>query len=405
MKCSKTTIVKNTLLAATAAMALASVGCTVGAVSDKGTNNPVPGAYVMFKKPDFATAGTGGPITKSADYQSVFAWNPASPGANGQNGRFYLNPWGTLNAGDTTKTFVPQGWERIYASAPGYDARVFFRNHQYSSCKTFGNKNPYSNGAYPYDVSVPQTQSASCAFENVALSPSNVDYVKDPDIIVDPRTLLDYAISEVRGPVLPNGTLTSNNDCEGKYDRCVRVSVGTPNVGVGDLSVTIPPGQPGPVTQHRYRRISGTTQDDIIDASFVQDGHPHLHFLNWTSIRLRQVTPACNTDATATACPVVPSTGGKRSFCLTDLTHFDDSPVAGVYQPNKGYNCGDQGIGSGMEDVYVKSLTGQLVNAEGLHGQYWLEVEVNPPNDVTGKRPVLESDYANNTSRVQITIP
>ena len=135
------------------------------------------------------------------------------------------------------------------------------------------------------------------------------------------------------------------------------------------------------------------------------DGHPHLHFLNWTSIRLRQVTPACNTDATATACPVVPSTGGKRSFCLTDLTNFDDSPVAGVYQPNKGYNCSDQGIGSGKEDVYVKSLTGQLVNAEGLHGQYWLEVEVNPPNATTGKRPVIESDYANNTSRVLITIP
>jgi hypothetical protein len=398
---------KRAMLAAgTAALALASMGCTVGTVSDKGSGNSIPGAYVMFKAPDFSTAaGGGGPITKSTTYQNVFAWDPASPGSNGANGLFYLNPWGTLNAGDTKTLYVPQGWERIYVTAPGYDARVFFRDHNYSSCNTYGNKNPYSNGPYPYDTSGGANQSALCGFEQVKISPSNVDYVKDPDLMVDPRTLLDYAISEVRGPLLPPGTLVSNNDCEGKYNRCVRVSVGTPNVGVGDLSVTAPPGQPGPVTQHRFRRLSGTTQDDIIDSSFVYDGHPHLHFLNWTSIRLRQVTSACNTDATATNCPVIPSTGGKRSFCLEDLTNFDDSTVASVYQPNGGYSCSNQGIGSGKEDVYVKSLTGQLVSAEGLHGTFWLEVEVNPANTTTNVRPVIESDYTNNVSRVQITIP
>ncbi len=404
----KTTI-KTTLLAAgVAALALTSLaGCTVGKVTDKGTSGAIPGAYVMFKVPDLTTAsGGGGPITKSTTYQNVYAWNPLTPGANGQSGIFYLNPWGKLNAGDTKTTFVPQGWERIYVSAAGYDPRVFFRNHQYSTCNTWGDKNPYSNGAYPYDTSGSATTSASCGFESgLTLSPSTVDYVKDPDIMVDPRTLLDYAISETKGALLPDGSLTSLGDCEGKYNRCVRVSVGTPNVGAGDLSVTAPPGMPGYVTQHRYRRISGTTQDDAIDASFVHDGHPHLHFLNWTSIRLRQVTAACNSEATATACPVVPSTGGKRSFCLTDLTHFDDSTTAGVYMPNKGYSCSDQGIGSGMEDVYHKGLAGQLVNAEGLHGKYWLEVEVNPANGVTGKRAVIESDYTNNVSRVLITIP
>lgn len=389
-----------------AAIAMTAIGCTLGTVNDKESGNSIPGAYVMFKAPDFTKPYSGNPIVKATDYQNVYAWNPASPGSNGANGVYYLNPWGKLNAGETKELFVQQGWERIYVSAPGYDARVFFRNHLYSSCNTWQDKNPYSNGPYPYLVSGSATQSASCATEQVKLSPSNVNYVKDPDIIVDPRTLLDYAISETRGPVLPDGTLVSNGDCEGKYNRCVRVSVGTPNVGVGDLSVTSPPGQPGPVTQHRFHRNGGPTQDDVIDASFVHDGHPHLHFLNWTAIRLRQITPACNSEATATACPVLPSTGGKRSFCLEDFApNFDTSPIAGVYQPNKTYSCSDQGIASGSEDIYLKNLTGQLVNAEGLHGKFWLEVEVNPPNDTTGKRAVIESDYSNNTARVQITIP
>jgi hypothetical protein len=90
---------------------------------------------------------------------------------------------------------------------------------------------------------------------------------------------------------------------------------------------------------------------------------------------------------------------------LEDLANFDDSPTGGVYQPNGSYNCSYQGIGSGKEDVYVKSLTGQVVSAEGLHGTFWLEVEVNPANASTGSRPVIESDYTNNVSRVQITIP
>jgi hypothetical protein len=390
---------------ATTAMAMTALGCSYGTVTDKETKGSIPGAYVMFKAPDFSKPYAGNPIVKSADYQNVYAWNPASPGSNGASGLWYLNPWGKLNAGDTKTTYVPQGWERIYSTAPGYDPHVSFRNHLYTDCSVYGDKNPYSNAAYPYDPSGP-TKSALCASETVSLSRSNVDYVKDPDIIVDPRSLLDYAISETRGPVLPDGTLVSNGDCEGKYNRCVRVSIGTPNVGVGDLYVTSPPGQPGPVTQHRFRRLSGTKQDDIIDGSFVHDGHPHLHFLNWTSIRLRQITAACNTEAKATACPILPSTGGKRSFCLEDFApHFDDSPVAGVYQPNKSYTCSDQGIASGSEDIYLKHLAGQMVNAEGLHGDFWLEVEVNPTNPATGKRAVIESDYTNNVARVKITIP
>ena len=403
------------LICGAAAMAAAALGCSYGRVTDTESGATVPGAYVMFKAPVFNTATGGTPIVTSTAYQNVYAWNPAAPGANGASGSYYLNPFGTLNPGDTKETYVPEGWQRIYVSAPGYDPRVFFRNHLYTSCNTYGNKNPYSSGPYPYDVSGSPTNSVTCSLEQLKLSPSGVNYIKDPDLIVDPRTLLDNAFSEVRGAPLPEGELVSHNDCEGKYNRCVRVAVGTPNVGAGDLWVTSTHPTPttiGPIVQRRYLRNgnASNTNNTTINAAFVSDGHPHLHFLNWTAIRMRKITSACDTEAKATACPPIPSTGGKRSFCLTDTNKFDSSTVAGVYRPNQTYGCTDdgrsisQGISSGGEDVYGKHLSGQLVSAEGLHGQFWLEVEVNPA-DGSGKRPVLESDYSNNVARVKITIP
>src|SRR5262249_27774457 len=164
---------------------------------ESGNSAPIPGAYVMFKQPDFSVPNGPNPITKSTEYQNVYAWDPATPGANGANGLYYLNPWCKLNAGDTKTLFVPHGWERVFVSAPGYDTRVFFRNHFYDSCNTWKDRNPYSNAAYPKDTTGSADQSASCAFQSMQLSPSNANYVKDPDIIVDPRTLLDYAISDV----------------------------------------------------------------------------------------------------------------------------------------------------------------------------------------------------------------
>jgi hypothetical protein len=135
--------------------------------------------------------------------------------------------------------------------------------------------------------------------------------------------------------------------------------------------------------------------------------HGHIHLQNWTNLRLRQFASNCNTEATAANCPVVGSPGQKISFCLTDLATFDTA-----YTPNQGYGCTfdsvtgaiSQGIGSGHEDIYSRGLPGQVIGTDGLApGTYWLEVEVNPTN-VNGQRSVIESDYSNNITRVQVTL-
>ena len=177
------------------------------------------------------------------------------------------------------------------------------------------------------------------------------------------------------------------------------------------LWVTAPATAFNTVTQHRFNRNSGIT-DTVIPGGFTQDGHPHLHFKNWTQIRLRQdrfhlpVSIRCDQVSRAPhdRCQGVVLPYRNRIGIRTR------SPVIEVYQPNQNYGCTNdgvtisQGIGSGRADVYTKGLTGQMIGTEGLHGAFWLEVEVNPP-DANGVRAVIESDYSNNVSRVRVTIP
>ena len=187
-------------------------------------------------------------------------------------------------------------------------------------------------------------------------------------MIVDLRTLLDNLYAKARGA--PDQAFEDYNtddesdddySGEGKFDTCLRVSVGTPNVGVGDLWVTAPSQSFNSVTQHRFNRNSGIT-DTPIPGSFTQDGHPHLHFKNWSQIRLRKIDSSCPDPMNATKCPVV-STGTKGSFCLEEtVPAFDTNATGVVYQPNRTYpyciNDGvtiSQGIGSGRADCTPKT--------------------------------------------------
>jgi Lysyl oxidase len=398
------------MLAIVMALAFGNIGCSWGSVTDKATGAGLGGAYIKVNQVDFSTAmGSSGPIVKSVDFQTSNTWSPAMRGSNGADGLWYLNLYGLTNSGDNKVTFLPSGWNRFYVLQTGYDARVFFRDHEYNqSCPIFGNKNPYSAGAYPYDISG-ESSSGTCVNESFQLNSASQNYVKDPDMMVDPRTLLDNVYATIRGAA--GETFSSGGwACEGKFDSCIRVSVGTPNVGVGDLWVTAPATSFATVTQHRFNRNSGMT-DTAIPGSFTQDDHPHLHFKHWTEIRLRKIDSTCEYPSSATNCPVLPTTGSKVSFCLTEtVSSFDSSSVAVVYQPNQHYGCTNdgvtisQGIGSSRADVYTKGLTGQMIGTDGLHGDFWLEVEVNPP-DSNGVRAVIESDYSNNASRVKVTIP
>lgn len=59
------------------------------------------------------------------------------------------------------------------------------------------------------------------------------------------------------------------------------------------------------------------------------------------------------------------------------------------------YDCNNQGISVGWQDVYVANLDCQWIDITGITlGSYWLYVEINPV--VNGARAFTESDYTNN---------
>jgi hypothetical protein len=85
----------------------------------------------------------------------------------------------------------------------------------------------------------------------------------------------------------------------------------------------------------------------------------------------------------------------KQAFCLRDNERYLDS--AG---PSSGYDCENQGITAGWEDVYYKTLDCQWLDVTGVPGgTYLLKVTVNPG------QALQESNYGNNSASVQVQIP
>src|SRR5882757_1743885 len=94
------------LLGSAVAIALIA-SCSYGIVEDP-SGNLIPGAFVSFRGADLSGTSTG-PVTLGSSTW-VYAWSPGDPGSNGTSGIFYLNPWGTLNSGDTRSLFTSFGW-------------------------------------------------------------------------------------------------------------------------------------------------------------------------------------------------------------------------------------------------------------------------------------------------------
>jgi hypothetical protein len=87
--------------------------------------------------------------------------------------------------------------------------------------------------------------------------------------------------------------------------------------------------------------------------------------------------------------------GRKQAFCLRDNSRYSAS--AG---PSHGYDCDNQGITAGWEDIYPKNLDCQWLDITGVAGgTYTLKVTVNPI------RVFQEANYANNTASVTVQIP
>lgn len=411
-----------------AALALLSVtGCSIGKITD-GTNGGAIGhATVTFESWDTSKRleyMNGGLIPPA--YAPAFApnassttWASTDPGANGRAGIWYLNPYATLAPGDNTNTFVNPGWNRIQISRPGYTTRWVYRDHEYTNWgASVYTTSPYSDGPYAATTSATAADSNTAwTQESFSLYPeSQTTRHRQPDVIVDPRTLLDCEISDVAGAPPSDGLSVPVHDCEGAVNattgqpvtRCLRYSVGTPNVGEGDLWVkSLDGGQT--VTQYVYTQPYPSLTADAVAVPGGQilyhPEHNHFHFKDWTVTRLRAATAAC--QGNPKNCPLVQAAGAKTSFCLEDYRYnpsdpagstFDSTYQARRYQPD---TCGlEQGIGAGRMDTYRRVLPEQMIDISGLApGDYWLEVEVDAAHFIE------ESDYSNNVSRVLVTIP
>lgn len=376
-------------------LTLAAAACTSGMVTDGSTGEGIGGVTVLFARLDVSTPTVGGPIGMSFEtYAST--WD----GSTAPAGLYYLNPYAPLAEGDHHDTIVDGGWHYIIVAksltASIYPTRFFVRNHQYAPCDAFTDT-PYSGGPYAHSTSG-GTVAGLCAGQDFVLWPGSANHDLQPDLIVDPRTLLDHE-------VIPDWE--NCEDAPGGFTaKCLRFSTGIANVGDGDLHVFAPMSNLRDVKQRIYRG-NGHTDTALADAEFevALGSHGHLHMAGIVDYRLRAVTDACPDEASAAQCPVA-AQSGKVGFCLFDnFTFLNGLTSARAYtQDECSANRGASdtvsiGLGRGKEETYDKGVQGQALNLDGLPGgPYWLEAEVN------GTRTILESDYGNNLSRVQVQL-
>jgi hypothetical protein len=148
--------------------------------------------------------------------------------------------------------------------------------------------------------------------------------------------------------------------------KVLRFDVRIPNGGVSDL-VLGNPDAGGPDSPFVYATC-----------------HKHFHFKNFARYEL--VDPDGGSLVVA---------GRKQAFCAMDSARVDTK--AGHFPE---YDCTQQGIQIGWEDIYPAELPCQYIDITDVpSGTYHLQVHVNPDHAIT------ESDYSNNTSAVEVDIP
>jgi hypothetical protein len=199
-----------------------------------------------------------------------------------------------------------------------------------------------------------------------------------PDITIWKDQLYDNAIDTNQ---IPGRTL-------------LRLSNGTPNLGPGRLELrgsTVISSTEQQVNQRIYQ-VGGGFRDRLCGVFTYHAAHGHIHFDNWCTYRLRQVTEGNGVGA-------VVATGSKTSFCVLDLTVHDNTNPNFHSAYYGGCGAQVQGLTPGWADIYSRHLTDQWIDITGVpNGQYWLESEVDPDN------MILESNETNNVERVLVTI-
>ena len=233
------------------------------------------------------------------------------------------------------------------------------------------------------------------------------DLVGLPDLIVDEKATQNNWLVRVEDLPANFCSVEEGNITPGTRT-VIRFTVTTPNVGDADVFV----GNP---LDHMDPNGDGDTADQ--DGMFeFASCHNHFHFKNYATYRL------IGADGKVWK-------AAKRGFCMLDTDPYNVVNGDGTWTYR---SCGTttipgyQGVSAGWADTYMFFLGGQYFVLDGGDGQpvvppgtYTIEVHVNPPYapDRRGNCPLakdaltgqchqfVESNYANNIGRVQITIP
>ncbi len=186
-----------------------------------------------------------------------------------------------------------------------------------------------------------------------------------PDLTIDGARLQSSAFVSERDFSASDCAIFEGCVVAPGHRKLLRFDTATPNIGTADL-VLGPP----------------STANACFEYSSC---HNHYHFTNYAKYVLYAA------DGTT-----VVATGHKQAFCLEDM-----NAVAGVDAPvpSTFFNCSNQGLHRGYQDVYGSYLDCQWVDVTDVPpGSYTLSVTVNFAHVIS------ELDYANNEVRVPVTI-
>jgi hypothetical protein len=112
--------------------------------------------------------------------------------------------------------------------------------------------------------------------------------------------------------------------------------------------------------------------------------HGHHHFNTYAEYELLTEDGTC-----------VAATGHKQAFCLLDFYQYPGTNPVGSH-----YDCGNQGIQMGWQDVYDSDLDCQWIDVTDVPpGNYTLRIRINLEHILN------ESDYSNNEALIPVTIP
>jgi hypothetical protein len=255
----------------------------------------------------------------------------------------------------------------------------------------------------PATQSAPAVRAAPAAHLQSTFAVPCTDPRGCPDLIINDQKLNNAVLKTETFP--PEDCSVQENQVGGTGPRrLLKFPYSTPNLGPGALII----GDPLQIGNGELFEWGAC--------------HQHWHFRKYAAYRLWkpadyktfQQLKGQNPDALSadiiTNNNLHPILGTKRGFCVVDYAKAPASEFQGKRDERKYTSCGivyqgvaypgNQGLGVGWADTYVRKLPGQWIDVTGVpDGDYILDVETNPDHVFE------EANYANNSAskRVRIT--